>query len=101
MIFLSKAAQLYMGKNGVYAASAFGGLASIDAIIVSLTQLSYHKLNGDVIAIAVIIVVISNSVFKGIIALICGTRELSKQVIKGLGYVSLTGVAYLIYIILR
>ncbi|MFZ0455228.1 MAG: MgtC/SapB family protein, partial [Ignavibacteriaceae bacterium] len=101
MIFLSKAAQLYMGKNGVYAASAFGGLASIDAIIVSLTQLSYHKLNGDVIAIAVIIVVISNSVFKGIIALIWGTRELSKQVIKGLGYVSLTGVAYLIYIILR
>ena len=100
MIFLAKTAEIYLGKNGIYAASAFGGLASIDAIIVSLTQLTYHKLNGNVIAIAVIIVVISNSVFKGIITLIWGTRELSKQVIKGLGIVSLIGVLYLLYIII-
>ena len=100
MIFLAKTAEIYLGKNGIYAASAFGGLASIDAIIVSLTQLTYHKLNGNVIAIAVIIVVISNSVFKGIITLIWGTRELSKQVIKGLGIVSLIGLLYLLYIII-
>ena len=100
MIFISKAAQVYLGKNGIFAASAFGGFASIDAIIVSLTQLTYNKLNGEVISIAVIIAVISNSIFKVVITLIWGAKELSKQVIKGLGIVSLVGVIYLFYIIL-
>lgn len=100
MIFISKAAQLYLGQNGIYAASAFGGLANIDAIIVSLTQLTYSKLNGNVVSIAVIIVIISNSIFKAFITIIWGTKELSKQVVKGLGYISLVGVIYIFLILI-
>ncbi len=100
MIFLAKAAQIYLGKNGIYAASAFGGLASIDAIIVSLTQLTFAKLNDHVITVAVIIVIISNSIFKAAITLFWGTKELSKQVIRGLGMVSLVAVVYLLLIII-
>ena len=100
MIFLAKAAQVYLGKNGLYAASAFGGLASIDAIVVSLTQLTFGKLNGHVVTIAVIIVIISNSIFKAAITLFWGTKELSKRVIKGLGAVSFVAVVYLLLIII-
>ena len=100
MIFASKAAQIYLGKNGIFAASAFGGLASIDAIIVSLTQLTYGKLNGDVVSIAVTIVIISNSIFKAFITLIWGTRELSKPVVKGLGYISLVGLIYILFVLI-
>lgn len=100
MIFLSKAAQIYLGRNGIYAASAFGGLASIDAIIVSLTQLTYSNFNGHVVTVAVIIVIISNSIFKVAIALFWGVKELSKQVFKWLGYVSLVAVVYLLLIII-
>ena len=100
MIFVSKAAQVYLGTNGIFAVSAFGGLTSIDAIIVSLTQLTYNKIDGDVISAALIIVIISNSIFKAAITLIWGVRDLSKQVIKGLGYVALVGMIYLFFILI-
>ncbi len=99
-IFVSKVAQIYLGDSGIYAASALGGLASSDAIIVSLTQLTYHKFSADVITFAVIIVIVSNSIFKAAIALIWGSKELSKEVMKGLGFVSLVAVIYLLLIII-
>ncbi len=96
MIFVSKAAQMYLGNGGIYAASALGGLTSVDAIIISLTQLITQKLNSNIISIAVIIVIISNSIFKSGIALIWGTKELGLRVIKGLGFVSFIAAVYLI-----
>lgn len=101
MIFLSKAAQIYLGNTGIYAASILGGLTSVDAIIVSLIQLTNHKLTADVITIAIIIVIISNSVVKAGISLIWGTKELSRRVIKGLGIISLAAAAYLLFLVLE
>ena len=75
MIFVSKAAQMYLGNGGIYAASALGGLTSVDAIIISLTQLITQKLNSNIISIAVIIVIISNSIFKSGIAFIWGSKN--------------------------
>ncbi len=100
MIFLSKAAQIYLGNTGIYAASALGGLTSVDAIIVSLIQLTNHMLITDVITIAIIIVIISNSIVKAGISLIWGTKELSSQVIKGLGIISLAAAVYLLALVL-
>jgi uncharacterized membrane protein (DUF4010 family) len=96
IIFISKAAQIYLGSSGIYAASAIGGLASIDAIVISLTQLAGYKLSADMVSAAIIIVIISNSIFKAIIALIWGTKELGREVVKGLGFISLAALIYLI-----
>ena len=96
MIFVSKAAQIYLGNGGIYAASALGGLTSVDAIIISLTQLVTLKFSSNIISIAVIIIIISNSAVKSGIAFIWGSRELGIRVIKGLGSVSFIAAVYLI-----
>jgi uncharacterized membrane protein (DUF4010 family) len=100
IIFISKAAQIYLGNSGIYAASALGGLASVDAIIISLTQLLSRKIDPNIVTIAVIIVIISNNIIKILIPAIWGTKQLTKEVFRGLGIISLTAAVYFLIIII-
>ncbi|HVO75499.1 MAG TPA: MgtC/SapB family protein [Ignavibacteriaceae bacterium] len=95
VVFISKAAQIYLGTGGIYAASAIGGLTSVDAIILTLSRLS--GLSENTAAAGIIIAAVANTIAKGIIASILGTDSLRKYVITGLGIITLiTAAAFLI-----
>lgn len=96
VIFGAKAAQVYLGDQGIYAASALAGLTSVDAIVLSLSKLSSEKLVLDVAEKAVIIALISNTIVKMIITLIWGSPELGKGAVKSLGFVLIIPIIYLI-----
>lgn len=96
VIFGAKAAQIYLGDQGIYAASALAGLTSVDAIVLSISRLVNDNLVIDVAEKAIIIALISNTIVKMIITLIWGSSELKKASITGLGYMMILPVIYLI-----
>jgi len=96
VIFGAKAAQVYLGDQGIYAASALAGLTSVDAIVLSISKLSKENLVFLVAEKAIIISLISNTIVKILITVIWGSDELKKVVIKGLGLVLVVPVIYLI-----
>lgn len=96
VIFGAKAAQVYLGDQGIYAASALAGLTSVDAIVLSISKLSKDNLVFLVAEKAIIIALISNTIVKILITVLWGSAELKKAVIKGLGFVLVIPLIYLI-----
>lgn len=95
VIFGAKAAQVYLGDPGIYAASTLAGLTSVDAIVLSISRLSAGAMMFGVAEKAIVIALISNTIVKMIITVIWGSQDLKKEVIKGLGYVLILPVVYL------
>jgi uncharacterized membrane protein (DUF4010 family) len=96
VIFVSKAAQVYLGTGGIYAASALAGLTSVDAIVLSLAKLSGGNLTEKIAVAAILIALISNTVVKASIAYFVGAKELQKNTLIGLGILMGVSAAYLI-----
>lgn len=103
-IFLSKAAQIYFGDQGLYAASALAGLSSVDAITISISRLFYESMTpGMSSAItllvamkAIVFATISNTVIKMFISSFWGSVELRRVVWNGLGVLLIVQIIYLI-----
>ncbi len=95
IIFISKAAKVYFGTSGIYAASGLAGLTSVDAIVLSLAKLSTEALSHSVAIAAIIIAIISNTVVKGIIAVMLGSAVLKKYALYGLSIITVVASLYL------
>jgi len=96
VIFLSKAAQVYLGNSGIYAASAVAGITSVDAIILTLSGLAGSGLDENVAVSAVIIAAGVNTIVKGIISFFLGTDALRRYVLTGLSIITLVCAVSLI-----
>lgn len=96
VIFGAKASQVYLGNQGIYAASSLAGLTSVDAIVISVSRLSVENFTLLVAEKSILIAMISNTLVKMIITLIWGSPELKKHTIKGLTFAIILPVVYLI-----
>jgi uncharacterized membrane protein (DUF4010 family) len=77
VLFGVAAAKEYLGRNGLYAASALSGLVDVDAIALSLSQaLKSAELEPANAWRLLLIAAMSNLVFKAGIVLIQGSRQL-------------------------
>ncbi len=82
ILVVSKAAQTYLGVQGLYISSFLAGLADVDAITLSVADLT---LKPDGIALemaerAIVLAVISNTLVKGGLVLSLGSRLLRRVV---------------------
>ncbi len=100
IIFLSKAAQVYLGHGGIYAASAVAGVTSIDAIVLTISELFAQNLSEKVAVAGILIALISNNLIKAFISIIWGTSNLKKYAVLGLTLMSILPAIYLVYILL-
>lgn len=100
VIFVAKAAQMYLGSGGTFAASALAGITSVDAITISIAKLTSQNITENVAIPAIIIAVISNTIVKSVIALIFGDKDLKKYTLSGLGVMNLLSIIYLIYLLI-
>ncbi len=85
ILFIAKAAQIYLGESGIYLTSFLSGLAVVDAITLSLTQLSDGK-NGiqpATAARAIVFATAANTFLKGVLVLGIGSAPLRKIVLPG------------------
>jgi uncharacterized membrane protein (DUF4010 family) len=90
ILLVANAAKLYLGDTGVYLSSIASGLADVDAITLSMAQLSQPgSSSGEAIdlrtaARAIVLAAASNTVVKGGIVLSLGSAALRKAILPGL-----------------
>ncbi len=80
VLFVAKAAQIYLGSKGIYASSVLAGLTDVDAITLSVTELHRAGLEGSVAATAITLAAVTNTIVKAGIAVSIGGPALGKKV---------------------
>lgn len=80
VLALVKIAHIYFSSNGVYLVSFISGLANIDAITISLSQLANNGLGENLICNGIILAAITNMLTKGGIAYVFGEKKFSRIV---------------------
>jgi uncharacterized membrane protein (DUF4010 family) len=84
ILVVSKAAQMYLPTAGVYLASIIAGLTDVDAITLSMAELSSTGgLAQSTAARAIVLAAMSNTIVKGGIVLSSGSRTLRKALLPG------------------
>jgi uncharacterized membrane protein (DUF4010 family) len=99
ILLASKAAQMYLGNVGLYFSSVLSGLADVDAITLSVAELSNTGgLPLSVGARAIVLAAMANTVVKGGIVLSSGSGALRRALLPGfvLMLVAGVGVAFLV-----
>ena len=90
--FAAKAAQVYLGDAGLYLAGALAGLTDVDAIALSMANLtSGDALQVDVAARAVVIGAVSNTILKGLLAASMGAPTLRRIVLPAMAAILAAG----------
>jgi uncharacterized membrane protein (DUF4010 family) len=80
IMLLGKALQSWFGDTGVLALSAASGLADVDAITLSLAQLTQDDLTLRVAALGIVIAAAVNNLTKAGMATVIGRRALAYRV---------------------
>ncbi len=93
VLLISRAAQMYLGETGLYLSSIISGLADVDAITLSMAELSRTGVLGmDQAALAIVLATMSNTLVKGGIAIIAGSSTLRKSIIPAVVMILVVGL---------
>ena len=93
ILLVSKAAQMYLPEAGLYLASIVAGLTDVDAITLSMAELSgTGAVELSTAARAIVLAAMSNTVVKGGIVLSSGSSALRKALLPGFVLMFLTGL---------
>lgn len=87
ILLISRAAQLYFGTQGLYFSSILAGAADVNAITLSMAELSRPSVGGladETAAQAIILASISNTIVKGGIVLMGGSPTLRRAILPPL-----------------
>ena len=85
ILLLSRTAKLYFGNTGILVSSLISGLANVDAIALSVSELSRAgSLEMETASQAIILAAASNTLAKGIMVMLGGTKDLRKVVLPGM-----------------
>lgn len=99
VLVLSRIANNNFGSAGVYVLGFISGAADVDPITISMSQLSKHSsIPIDVALTTIMIASITNTVFKGILSSIFGTKKLYINVWKAFSILSAVGTIFILYI---
>jgi uncharacterized membrane protein (DUF4010 family) len=100
IIFASKAAQTYLGAGGVFLAAGLAGLTDVDAITLSMANLSKSSISENTASVAILIAVVVNTVVKAGIAWTLGATALRRYTLPGFGLVLVTGLVLIAWLLL-
>ena len=95
VLLLSNAAHLYLGDRGLLISSAIAGTSGMDAITLSLAQLSRgpDAIASGTASRALILAALSNTAVKSGIVLLTGSRGLRRALLPGVGLMLAAGIA--------
>ncbi|WP_340691868.1 DUF4010 domain-containing protein [Hyphomonas sp.] len=92
-LLLSRAAADMLGPTGIYGVALVAGAADVDAISLSMIQMSAKGLSTETAAIAVALAAIANTLLKGTIALVAGEGAYRHQCMAVAVFMALAGAA--------
>ncbi|MEJ2511990.1 MAG: MgtC/SapB family protein [Anaerolineales bacterium] len=85
VLLVSRTAQLYFGETGILISSLISGLADVDAITLSVSELSRSGgLDLDIASRAILFASAANTVTKGALVMVGGDRQLRRVVLPGM-----------------
>jgi uncharacterized membrane protein (DUF4010 family) len=89
ILLVARTAQLYLGNRGVYLSALVTGLVDVDAITLSLAELSRSgdTLSHLVAGRAVVLAAMANTAFKGGIVLATGSASLKRAIWPGMALI--------------
>jgi uncharacterized membrane protein (DUF4010 family) len=99
IVFVARVMEVVAGDNGIYIVSILSGLTDVDAITLTMSQISRQdssKLNQATVAIT--LAAFSNTILKAGIAYVLGSRELRRIILVGFAIILIAGFAGLFLI---
>jgi uncharacterized membrane protein (DUF4010 family) len=100
VLLLTKAAELYIGEKGIYLTSFLAGLADVDAITLSISDLT--RIGGSVSLVTgragIVLAAISNTASKGILVFTLGSKKLRLRVLPAIILILLIGLIFIFLI---
>jgi len=95
ILVVSKAAQTYLGDTGLYLSSIVAGLTDVDAITLSVAELSRDtgNLSLNTGAQAIVLAAMSNTAVKGGIVLSSGSSALRRALLPGFLLMLVAGIS--------
>jgi len=93
ILLLTRTAQLYSGETGVLVSSFISGLADVDAITLSMSELSANGgLAAGTASRAIVVAVMANTLVKGGIVLTTAAAALRRSIWPGLALILVVGL---------
>jgi uncharacterized membrane protein (DUF4010 family) len=97
VVFAIAAAKEHFGERGLYSVAIFSGLTDMDAITLSTAQLvTSARLDADLGWRVIVLASLSNLVFKSMIVIALGQRQLRSRIVPLFGLVLLAGASILL-----
>lgn len=100
VLFISRAGQYYFGETGIYVSSVIAGLADVDAIALSIAELSSQP-DGPALttaARAIVMATLANTFAKGGIVVATGSAALRRAILPGMLLILGAGIAVILVI---
>ena len=98
ILFLSQFAVHEMGSGGLYLTGFFSGFVDVDAITVSMANLSKVDLSKEIAVKVIMVTVIVNTLVKAGIFFIFGTRKVAKDVSLVFVLMAIAGILSLFFV---
>ena len=100
VLLISKAAEVYLGEAGLYLSSFLAGLADVDAITLSIADLSQSDggIGYETARRAIVLAAIANTMAKGVLVFSLGSRPLRKVIWPGLTAMLVIGLLFVFYL---
>jgi uncharacterized membrane protein (DUF4010 family) len=99
IVFVARAMEVIAGDKGIYIVSILSGLTDVDAITLTMSQISRQdssKLTQATVAIT--LAAFSNTILKAGMAYVLGSRELKRIILVGFAIILIVGFAGLFMI---
>ncbi|MGD2026653.1 MAG: MgtC/SapB family protein [Anaerolineales bacterium] len=97
VLLLSRAAEFYFGDVGILVSSLFSGLANVNAVTLSVAELSRRgAIELEIASQALLLAIVSNLISKGGIVMIGGDKQLRRVILPGLGLMLVTAIVLVI-----
>ncbi len=94
ILLIAQAAQMYLGDTGVLLSAFISGLADVDAITLSMAELSSNgTISLETAARAIVIAIMSNTLVKGGIVFSSGSSSIRRALLPGFILILVTGIS--------
>lgn len=94
ILLIARAAEMYLGDTGVLLSAFVSGLADVDAITLSMAELSGNgEIELQTAATAIVIAIISNTLVKGGIVMTSGSPTIRRAILPGFMLIMVTAIA--------
>lgn len=100
VLIISRGGQYYFGETGLYVSSVIAGLADVDAIALSMAELS-NQAGGPglpIAARAVVMAALANTFAKGTLVVVTGSALLRRELLPGFILMLVVGVGAILLI---